>query len=303
MSDYVPFKGSAVWEHFLRERGGQTAKCKRCNKVLKISGGSTKGLHVHLKTNHPHLCAGSSAESGTSSQSSSGDRGPAQKKRKTIDSYFPTYAEEDLDSILARMCARDGMPFSVFCTSPDLRSLLASKGFKNVPTHHDTIKKRVMVHCAQVKMEVKSEMKDSLTDGSRFSLTVDEYTSLRNRRYMSINVHCGEQVWGLGVIRCLGSMTAERCVDLLKEKLAEFGLNLQHVMGVTSDGAAVMVKFGKQLPCDHQLCLAHGIHLAVVDVLYTDIAHRRGDGDSDDSAGEDEEGIRTESFPNFGVRN
>ena len=30
----------------------------------------------------------------------------------------------------------------------------------------------------------------------------------------------------------------------------------------------VMVKFGKSIPCEHQLRYAHGIHLAVCDVLY-----------------------------------
>ena len=32
-------------------------------------------------------------------------------------------------------------------------------------------------------------------------------------------------------------------------------------------GSAVMVKFGKYIPCEHQLCYAHGIHLAVCDAL------------------------------------
>ena len=29
-----------------------------------------------------------------------------------------------------------------------------------------------------------------------------------------------------------------------------------------------MVKFGKFIACEHQLCYAHGIHLAVCDALY-----------------------------------
>ena len=29
-----------------------------------------------------------------------------------------------------------------------------------------------------------------------------------------------------------------------------------------------MSKFGRLIPFEHQLCLAHGIHLAVIDVLY-----------------------------------
>ena len=29
-----------------------------------------------------------------------------------------------------------------------------------------------------------------------------------------------------------------------------------------------MVKFRKSIPCEHQLCYAHGIHLAACDALY-----------------------------------
>ena len=29
-----------------------------------------------------------------------------------------------------------------------------------------------------------------------------------------------------------------------------------------------MIKFGKSIPCEHQLCYAHGIHLAACDALY-----------------------------------
>ena len=38
-------------------------------------------------------------------------------------------------------------------------------------------------------------------------------------------------------------------------------------MAATTDGASVMVKFGKSILPIHLLCLAHGIHLAVCDFL------------------------------------
>ncbi len=40
------------------------------------------------------------------------------------------------------------------------------------------------------------------------------------------------------------------------------------LVGLTSDGAATMVSAGKKLGIIHQLCLAHGVHLAVMDVIY-----------------------------------
>ena len=43
---------------------------------------------------------------------------------------------------------------------------------------------------------------------------------------------------------------------------------LINVVDCVTDGAAVMVKFGKYIVCGHKLCYAHGIHLAVCDVLH-----------------------------------
>ncbi|GBL94938.1 putative RNA-binding protein 19 [Araneus ventricosus] len=40
------------------------------------------------------------------------------------------------------------------------------------------------------------------------------------------------------------------------------------IIGVTTDGASVMIKVGKLMSCYHQLCFAHGLQLAMVDILY-----------------------------------
>ena len=61
----------------------------------------------------------------------------------------------------------------------------------------------------------------------------------------------------------------KRLPEIVERRLDEFNVSLEkHVVACVTDGAAVMVKFGKSIPCEHQLCYAHGIHLAVCDVLY-----------------------------------
>jgi len=71
------------------------------------------------------------------------------------------------------------------------------------------------------------------------------------------------------MIRVHGSMPAEKCVELLQQKLSDFGLNLtEDIVCISTDGASVMTKVGKLIKADQQLCFAHGIQLAVLDVLY-----------------------------------
>lgn len=50
---YKDFVSSViVWKYFLKAEDSQTAKCKLCKSIIKTTGRSTKGLHVHLKSKH-----------------------------------------------------------------------------------------------------------------------------------------------------------------------------------------------------------------------------------------------------------
>ena len=47
MADFVEYENEAALS--FREKGGQSAQCKLCKMKLKSVGGSTKGVHKHLK--------------------------------------------------------------------------------------------------------------------------------------------------------------------------------------------------------------------------------------------------------------
>ena len=141
-----------------------------------------------------------------------------------------------------------------------------------------------MDHSNRVQQTVVYELALRKKRGERFSLTFDEWTSTKNRRYMCINVHeRGVQLWSLCLIRAEGSMPAMRCIELLTKKLKMFGLDLkQDIVSITTDGASVMTKVGRCIEAEQQLCYAYGVQLAVLDVLYKkpQVAHT----DSQDAA-------------------
>ena len=85
---------------------------------------------------------------------------------------------------------------------------------------------------------------------------------------MNINIHLEKNFWNLGLCRVTGSMPAKKCIDLLEHELLEFDISLEDIVSSTTDGAAVNKKVGKLIEPHHQLYFTHGLHLALVEVLY-----------------------------------
>jgi hypothetical protein len=69
------------------------------------------------------------------------------------------------------------------------------------------------------------------------------------------------------MVKISGSLDSKKTQDMVKAHLDRFGLDLdKNIVACTSDGAAVMVKFGREIMPLHQQCIAHCLHLAVCDV-------------------------------------
>lgn len=130
----------------------------------------------------------------------------------------------------------------------------------------------VLEHAEQVKCKTVKTITLMKENGERFTMTLDEWTSLRNRRYMNINLHCrafgGLEFKNLGLVKITGSMPATSALSMCGH-LAKFNIVLEEdIISHTTDGASVMKKMGSYIPAHHQLCLAHGVQLAVIDTLY-----------------------------------
>ena len=120
----------------------------------------------------------------------------------------------------------------------------------------------------EISKDAMMEMQQSLKSGKRFSLSLDEYSSHKHKRYLNINVNQDkDKFWNFGMVAISGRVTAEKTFEKVENKLSEFNLSLsRHIIAVATDGASAMVKFGPCVDCEHQLCYAHAINLAVCDV-------------------------------------
>jgi len=160
--------------------------------------------------------------------------------------------------LISKMVAVDGLPFSTVSRSVSIRYMYEASTNTNMPQSPNTIRE-IMLRCYEEKKALTVEQFSKLTiEGKRFSITLDEWTSAANKRYMNINLHGSGEIWNLGLSRITGTFSAEACLNDVKIKLVEFGLSLQKDMK----------KFGRLSGRKHFLCMAHAIHLAVVGLLY-----------------------------------
>lgn len=192
-----------------------------------------------------------------------------QKPTKRIYDLLPKL--DSTQVVILRLVALDGIPMATLITSKDMRRFFSKDGL-TVYKSATSIRSGIMKYYDEVVPRYSKEMIDGQENDSKYSITHDEWTSNRNRRFMNVNVHGqGGKVWGLGLTRVYGLANAEKCQSIVEDTLSKFQLSLNNINSATTDGAAVMVKMGKSLSkADvlHQLCFAHGLHLAVCDVLY-----------------------------------
>lgn len=77
----------------------------------------------------------------------------------------------------------------------------------------------------ELKNEVKKIISKITDDGHRFSVSLDEWTSPRNRRYVNINVHSPLLEKGfinLGLSKIIGCGSASNCFNIIEGEAGLF---------------------------------------------------------------------------------
>lgn len=168
---------NGAWSYFVKLEGGN-GQCNACGKVLKSTGGNTTGLRKHLESIHDVKLA---------------------SKRKVVhvvDCVEDQDAPETLDRVISRMASVDGIPFVRFTISKDIRSGLEARGFDKIPRSPNSIRKRVLDYTFYIQEEIRKDIAE-LRVKFKLSLSLDEWSSISNRRYLNINVHANGRVINL----------------------------------------------------------------------------------------------------------
>ena len=187
---------------------------------------------------------------------------PSFKKRK-IDSYFKKDRRESLGEVVAKLVVVDGLAFNQIASSKLLRKTYAADDY-SLPSSRDDVKKLFMKQFAEIQSEIKET-------NNRLSISFDESTFTRNRRFVKLNLHFAVGHQSLGLFRVKGSMLTERAIELVQERLYEYALSLyDNIVSTIRNGTSIVIKFGRETKPLHFSCLAYAIHLSACDVLYTE---------------------------------
>ena len=134
----------------------------------------------------------------------------------------------------------------------DIKSGLRAQGYEPFESDN-SIAQAVKSYAEDVKKNIKSEISKYLKSGHRLCVTLDEWTSLRLRRYFGINVHIHGEPKGIGMMRIIGTHDAAAAEVHLRAKLEEYGVSLEkHVVAHTTDGESKMLSLGDRLDIIHQ---------------------------------------------------
>lgn len=147
----------SVWNYFHRERGGLCAQCNFCKKELKTSHGSTSGLIYHLKSIHKlNILKRRNVEASEIECPST--RSAHKPTSSNLLQFFKLTQDDSLSAVLAWMCALDGLPFLTICTSDDIRKGLLARGFNQIPSSANTIRKMITEYAKKIRISTAKEI-------------------------------------------------------------------------------------------------------------------------------------------------
>ncbi|XP_047520612.1 uncharacterized protein LOC125059942 [Pieris napi] len=293
---------SYLWCHFLRSADAQTAKCKICSKILKTSGASTSGLHTHLKSKHkinilkrtdkrhpigrfnvkkekvaeiPVSIVKQEAQTYDESELEAPVYNDDDLAQEVVDesSYNLENCEQNVNTnmkIISRMAALDELPLSSFCDSIDLCNLLSQSGYELPSSNIETIS-LILEQSDLVKIEIANELKQFKSLGMKFCLSFEEYITLNNRTYVSINIYNVDSKFGypknLGLLKVKSGMDSDDIIKMISDRLLAFDINLNNDI-ISFTNSLSQMRLGMSLRIDNQFCLAQAVQYGVLEVLY-----------------------------------
>jgi len=248
---------------------------------VPAKGGNTSNLMTHLKEHHVELYTEALSAQNSSrqdSQSSSSSQPPpdqpsitdAIEASKKFNVKSPRALE--LNRAVAYFIAKDELPFYTV-EKPGFRALVAKLNPRyELPGRKYFVERQF----PQLYNEVKDKtVLPKLAQATHFAVTTDLWTSNSNSPFMSFTVHFIDPKWHLQSL-CLDTVaifqdhTGKNIAEAFQDVLANWGLDISHVVATTTDNGSNFVAAFSVLQCEWLSCFGHNLNLAVMKAVNID---------------------------------
>jgi hypothetical protein len=203
---------SETWKHYKKIVNEEQAMCNYCSNKLSIKGSTTSGLIRHLQAKH-----NISIKNKQNNDNSESSQIKKSKIQPTLDQY--SSKKSTLSEIVAELAATDGISLHAITNSKFIRQSISDRGYV-LPKNKSDVMNLVKEHYNVVKCNFIKKIELLKKENIKFSITVDEWCSNRNRRYINVNLHYSDkEVGNLGLVRIEGSCPAEKFYEIVQKRL------------------------------------------------------------------------------------
>lgn len=253
-----------IWKFFDKINRNE-AKCryKECGAIIKLVNYSTSTLRSHI-LQHESLTRRSDSPSTSSN------------------------TRENRPMLLAKFAAKDGLAISKIITSDACKSYLASRHLQ-MPLTRTIIWEEIARYHRQVLLNLQQFVHQSKVQDRKFSLIINEWTDVQNKRYLQIKLHNGvnSMQYSIASIGKCGKVDDIKMLSIFTQKLKAINLNIKSDIVASIHGGCLVL--GHLMPFENQLCFNHGINSAVSEVFYIKMEEYY-DSDEDSDEDDDEDG-------------
>lgn len=268
-------KGKSITRNYFEKIDTVSAKCKLCNKVIKVGGG-TSNMLAHIKRNHPQATVEvdrveAGDQSGDKQGTSTGTthENPKESSRpifQTTLKMTATSNKKKIDKYLTMMIATDFQPYSIV-EDKGFRKLveILNPGYK-LPSRQK-IRYELMPELYQ---RAKLKLANMLANIENVALTADMWSNESMDSFLTVTIHFFNKdilkSYVLTTCDVPTSHTSENLAEIMSNLLTEWKI-LGKISAIVTDNGPNMVKMCDLLGIRHMPCFAHTLNLTLDDSL------------------------------------
>ncbi|KAL6465097.1 hypothetical protein MHYP_G00252300 [Metynnis hypsauchen] len=288
VDELVPKKNgtSCVWEHFGFRKTDISQKqvlCKTCRASVLTSRGNTTNLYQHLKKHHRQLYDECMLKRSRDESLPRAQLPGTTARQTSVTQAFDRIApyekssqrHREITDAIAKYLAKDMVPIYT----------VSKNGFQNLLL---TLDKRYQlpsrtyfsqVAIPELYITCRNTVETELRSVEYYATTTDMWSSRTAEPYRSLTVHFINEHFELKS-RCLQTSyfpldhTGENIANGLKDALANWGLNDEGQVCITTDNASNMIKAAEINQWTRLQCFGHRLHLAIENALKDDRVDR-----------------------------